>query len=213
MLYLGSTGCCGVQEILSLSSMASAEAAMLAFTKTIFKPSVSRYTYGFNAQKGYVTPYSHYTFTAAIYGKEEGKAESLLDPEFKLWNPYGHKFAQYIRDHKLGDVSTTKPVVNALNHPDHRVQIWIWTPDIEALHAWHTQMNAASLAEEARKKFEAAEEARHRAQKEALAAQESYEAAMKRLSPDFTLADRIKVNDPLKLKAVRRRRTTSASPF
>jgi len=52
---------------------------------------------------------------------------------------YGSKFARFIKKEKLGKVVTLPKKPNSLNHPDHIVQMWLWSPDVEALRKWYAK--------------------------------------------------------------------------
>ena len=116
-MYMCQTQCCAIQEIDGLSSHRTPEAAMKNFCTLVFTKPVK---FG-GTTAGANTLYSFYMFTAAI------------KPTI---SPYGNKFAAFIREHKLGEVLETKQVRNSAFHPDRAGQVWIWTPDQEALKAW-----------------------------------------------------------------------------
>lgn len=188
------TQCCGTMEISNLSSHKTPEEAMLRFCELTLKKGGAALRYGYTGSMDKPLLYSHYNFTAAIYDpdcssyKQYAQAyPDKIDPETKLYAPYGHKFAQFIRDNKLGTIATTEPRVNKLYHPDHKVQMWIWTPDQDAVEAWYAAKNGPALAEEAKKALAAAEKVKADADKKAKAAEEAYEKAMQRLNPSFRL--------------------------
>lgn len=187
------TQCCGTQEITSLNTHESPEKAMLRFCELTLKKGGSALRYGYsNSAKPLL--YSHYTFTAAVYDKEcsafasyERSYPKKIDPEFGQYMPYGAQFAKFIQENKLGEVVTTSPKINKLYHPDHKVQIWIWTPDQDAIEAWYVTKVGPQLAEEAKKALAAAEKKAETAKKEAQAAEDAYEKAMQRIDPSFRL--------------------------
>lgn len=210
-MYTYGTNCCGVQEIGGLNAYTGRPAeAMKAFCKKVI-PAFGGATlrYGFSANTAPEDPimYSHYTFTAAVYDKDcqgwDTYKQNEKNIEDGVYNPYGHQFAKFIKDNNLGEVTTTGAVFNRLAHPDHKVQIWVWTPNPKALYAWYQNFDKFDAAERARKEMERVSEARKKAQEEEAKAQTIYEAAMKRITPDFTPAYKpITAADALKAKRV-----------
>lgn len=114
------TMCCAIQEIGGLCNHRNCpEDAMRAFCEqNLAKP----VRYGTCAGRSH-SLYSFYLFTAAV-----GAAYDT--------NTYGHQFANYIKTHGLGEVWESKWVVNTAFHPDHGNQVWIWTPDLDAIKKW-----------------------------------------------------------------------------
>lgn len=55
------------------------------------------------------------------------------------WPRYGTELAQYIVDHKLGDVVTLGPKHNIKHHPSTTAQVWAWSPDQKAMEDWWTK--------------------------------------------------------------------------
>jgi len=49
---------------------------------------------------------------------------------------YGPKFAAFIKRNKLGTLASSLPEINRINHPEHTVKVWVWTPDPDALAKW-----------------------------------------------------------------------------
>lgn len=117
-MTFGKMLCCAIEEIGGLKTHLTAEEAMVAFCKEqILKP------VKFGTSPGRVDAiYSFYIFTAAVgdgYSKK-----------------YGHNFAAFIRENSLGSVWESDFIMNNAFHPDHGNQVWVWTPDHEALKAW-----------------------------------------------------------------------------
>jgi hypothetical protein len=144
------TGCCGIQEITQLSNYSSAEEAMLAFCKELFKVDENSPSCRFGRSVGVKgTIYTHYLFTAAVYGK---KTRDSYEADMRCYQPYGAEFAQYIKDFNLGTVVGSEAEINHAFHPDHSVQAWIWTANSTNLQAWYKQnkyivpFNSAKLA-------------------------------------------------------------------
>ena len=121
-MMMHDTGQCGVQEICGLSFYGKdAERAMLEFCKLNIAAENTHHRYGSCYYAGYRL-FCFYLFTAA--SEEQGYAK------------YGTAFADYIKEHQLGDVVGTPKTVNRAFHPDHSNQAWLWTPDEDALRAW-----------------------------------------------------------------------------
>lgn len=128
-LTFRATGCCGIQELTSLSTHTLPEEAMKAFCVqmlgTVRKVQYADRVLGdFNNRPNHL--YSFYLFTAAVY--EPGKGNH---------RPYGENFAAFIKAHRLGDVSTLPARTNFAFHPDHKVQAWLWKPRLAGLKAWY----------------------------------------------------------------------------
>lgn len=152
MLTGRSMHCCGIKEILNLSSFILPEIAIMAFIRMWKKGEDHS---GYAAYPG--TMYTNYVFTAAVYdteicsGPREHKS-SKYDHQYlkngKLWDakrgmyfPYGHNFAEFIEKHKLGTVVSPGEGVNEAFHNDHKVAAWVWRPDSKALEAYAKKHN------------------------------------------------------------------------
>lgn len=141
------TQCCGVQELSSLSNHKKPDEAMAAFCTHIFGAVNKGRRSAFDRTKDKAKPvvkmnatlYSFYTFTAAIY---KNKAEE---------SQYGPAFAKFIREHKLGQVSTCRARPNHAFHPDHKVQAWIWRPSLRTLKTWWLQQHLLEVEAKAAK--------------------------------------------------------------
>lgn len=125
------TGCCAVQEIegLSWKRGQKPEEAL----REIFKAQV-RYGNEYSIS-------SFYTFTGVVGYKYLDDGPYLDRQEYRectedLDVEYGARLAAFIVKNKLGSVVTTKPEWNRVNHPDHKVQVWVWRPDAIRLLAW-----------------------------------------------------------------------------
>ena len=116
-MYLKDTECCAIQEIAGLGDHNSAHDAMISFCHQSL-PKPPRFC-GLEAKRN--TVYSFYLFTAAC---DDGSS------------PYGDDFADLILQEGLGEVIASGKVVNRAFHADHSNQVWIWTPNVEALRAW-----------------------------------------------------------------------------
>lgn len=123
------THCCGIQEITQLSQHENAEEAMENFCRSVFGNTRKVSYRGLQAKKS--TMFSFYMFTAAVYSESQQKKH-----DDQYYRPYGAEFAAFIKTHKLGSVSTQRARTNYAFHPDHKVQAWIWRPNIKTLEAW-----------------------------------------------------------------------------
>lgn len=136
------THCCGIQEITQLSNHETAEEAMENFCRSVFGNSRKVSYRGLPAKKS--TMFSFYMFTAAVYGTFRQKEDKYYR------RPYGAEFAAFIKTHKLGSVSTQRARTNYAFHPDHKVQAWLWRPNVKNLEAWwgikDTQLQAEKAA-------------------------------------------------------------------
>lgn len=139
-MNLKDTGCCGTKEITGLSTHKTVEEAMKAFCTPLFEKGTGNW--GYYAK----TVYTFYIFTAAVYSKEDRDKYVKQHPGYAhSYNLYGHNFAKFIRAKKLGKVWTSAALVNVAFHPDHKVKVWLWSPDKVALKAWWEQNKPAEV--------------------------------------------------------------------
>lgn len=127
-MTLHDTHCCGVQEIHNLSLDPSAEASMVSFCKQNLGTKRVKFQ-GDPAFAG--TIYSFYIFTAAVYDTHH-----IPYNDYRMYQPYGKEFAEFIRKNKLGNVIEAPALTNDAFHPDHKNQVWVWMPNLENLRAW-----------------------------------------------------------------------------
>lgn len=125
MLSFHMTHCCGVNEISNLSLYGNnPKGAMANFCEqNITKP--GQVKYGSYAARDN-TLYAFYYFTAGVHQLDN-----------RVGTCYGFQFAKFIEDNKLGEVTTLPPKANAGWHPGRWAQVWIWSPNLEALKAWY----------------------------------------------------------------------------
>jgi hypothetical protein len=78
-----------------------------------------------------------YVFCAGpeVKKNEEGGSHHSKDH----WPKYGTEFAQFLIDNKLGEVSTVGPKRNKKHHRNSTAQVWLWSPNQEAVEAWWTE--------------------------------------------------------------------------
>lgn len=70
------------------------------------------------------TLYGLYVFSDAV--SESGKIHRI-----------GLNLAKYIVDQGLGTVLESPAKINSVNHPEHKVKVWIWSVNKAALRAWN----------------------------------------------------------------------------
>jgi hypothetical protein len=128
-MNLHDTHCCGVKEIDGLRSHNTPEEAMKKFCELNFKQRLA-----FRSQPASMgTVYAFYVFTAAVYKKFP---KNDYRSSNRYYRRYGHEFAQFIKENKLGKIWTSAAIWNVAFHPDHKNKVWIWSPDVVALKAW-----------------------------------------------------------------------------
>ena len=131
-------GCCGVGEIQYVGSMGGPKEAL----KTILGDFVE-HNYGGGG--------SYYSYAKGCYVDEPEKesfewlpmdGHLVFTEVAKVTRPqqiqvgYGKKLAALIKKEKLGSVIVSKPRKNAINHPDHILKVYVWTPNERACKAW-----------------------------------------------------------------------------
>jgi hypothetical protein len=94
--------------------------SQLVFIKSPFDPP--------GLTKMYNTLYTFYVFIAGP--EEPGHGHS------KAWVRYGTEFAKWLKNNGLGEVTTLGPKLNAKFHPTTTAQIWIWSPNQQAVENW-----------------------------------------------------------------------------
>lgn len=81
--------------------------------------------------------YSFYLFTAAVETPSTPKILPRNNYYYPpVYRPYGSDFAEFIRTNKLGEVIESPKVVNKAFHSNHSNQVWVWTPNRDALKQW-----------------------------------------------------------------------------
>jgi hypothetical protein len=117
--------CCAVHELNILSTYSTPKEAMLAFCKL----HVSRYGYNGVTKGGLYTPGAFYIFTGVVKFRDDSD-------DYGEDTSYGLNFAAYIKEQRLGVVSSSCRRVNRVNHPDHTIKVWIWAPSVKRLRLW-----------------------------------------------------------------------------
>lgn len=121
--------CCAFQEIANLGSHYSGEEAMEAFCKTAWGTTTFTKYRGFNSKPK--TLYCFYVFSAPTGGFYTSARQ------------YGHDFAKFIKDNKLGIVMESPKALNLAFHADHSNILWVWAPDSTAVWKWWEAKQAA----------------------------------------------------------------------
>jgi hypothetical protein len=126
-------GACTTGSIANLGAHKNAEEAMREFCRLVLG-------LGNSSKYGGSTPAEPDTYWVFTAGPEvPGHGHS------KSWVRYGTEFAQYIIDHKLGDITTLAPRLNKKYHPTTTCQTWLWAPDKDALSAWYHVLTAPKV--------------------------------------------------------------------
>lgn len=129
-MELTQTQCCAIEEISELSTHATPEDAMADLCEAMEYGAADSYN-----DREYRNRESNdddliipglLTFTGVV-GYTDGDTDDTT---------YGPKFAAYIRKHKLGRVVEGPVSTNRMNHPTHKVRLWIWKPSVKGLTKW-----------------------------------------------------------------------------
>lgn len=117
--------CCAVDEIVRLSDYKDdPKEAMKDFCEEIREQEFDYYSYHQN-RYGPPIPGSFYIFTEVVRAKTK-----------RLPTGYGAKFAKFIQDNNLGELSISVARANRVNHPDHIVRVYTWAPHKTNLISW-----------------------------------------------------------------------------
>lgn len=73
------------------------------------------------------------------------------------YTSYAQRFAEYLKQEKLGEVIHGEPVENKKYHPGRKGQVFIWIPDQKACTAWWKLNNPETKAKAAAETVIAAE--------------------------------------------------------
>lgn len=129
--------CCAVEDIYDLQSTASAEDAMKLFVKEHIVKTDSYYDYYNSRRVGggvEVSIPGHVVFTEVV-GVYRGNKKVVPGRYDVKVNGYGKRFSTYIKRHKLGSVIASVATRNHVNHPNHAVKVYVWSPNIKAIKA------------------------------------------------------------------------------
>jgi hypothetical protein len=92
------------------------------------------------SQRNYYTKANHlqmaafYVFTGVVACNGDEEDDDYLEEDTL---DYGPEFAAYIKEHNLGALIETPGRWNRLNHPTHKVKVWVWAPSETSLTAWY----------------------------------------------------------------------------
>lgn len=135
------TSCCAVYDIEELRESDTAQEAMMDFcrhvygTEHLLEPRYNEVKKVCPEDLRYNSPDAFYMFTAVV-----GHKNSKHKPT------YGPDFAKLIENEGLGELVVSKARPNRMNHPDHLVKVWIWTPAASKVKAWYVrELKAANL--------------------------------------------------------------------
>lgn len=137
-LQLITAKCCAIQEINGLSTFASAEGGrgaeltMAAFCQMNLRSHGQVHYRGFKARPEAL--YSFYFFSGPVYHTTRWDHTTPWETD-----AYVDKFARFIEEHQLGELTKSPLKVNAAFHVDHANQMYIWSPDVKALKKWWEQ--------------------------------------------------------------------------
>ncbi len=116
------TQCCAVDEICHLSYSNNAKDAMKDFCD---------YLCGYEEEENEkLDPAAFYTFTGVVKFKGTECARN------RGYYNYGKAFKAFILRNKLGMVTESQARPNRINHPNHVVKVWVWSPNATALNKW-----------------------------------------------------------------------------
>jgi hypothetical protein len=126
------TGACSTNAIMNLGRHENAKDALLRVCQLDLL--------GFKGAIQLLPPF--YIFSA---GPEiPGQAHS------KPWVKYGTEFAAYLVENGLGEVATCGQKLNKKYHPTTTCQVWIWSPNQEAVVKWWEANKKDAKAKEPR---------------------------------------------------------------
>lgn len=119
--------CCGTQEITGLSLYTDPEKALKALLFP-YPPANGNLT----QRTANIPRCAHLIFTGTMGRSQEGK------------RTYGYKFATYLIEKGLGTVVESAIAVNPNSR--HRLRVWVWTLDRNALTAWGEAVRAGQTS-------------------------------------------------------------------
>lgn len=147
-MYLNEdASCCAITEIAEMQEHDSPKEAMLSFCNKVIVN--NRYTGKLKSNLGgfyifagveRVTNPKIKTFRN---GEEQGDEYYFSGDEimYPVKIRYASEFAAFIRQYKLGDLKASPARPNTLNHPEHIVRCWIWSPNEKTLLQWYQRNN------------------------------------------------------------------------
>lgn len=109
------TGCCGVTELVDISTMESPEAVLLGAAGAVLWE-----------DPHYRRPFVYFTGVVERY-----RGDHVHYPK-QLGN-YGQALADYITEKGLGEIVASPPKVS---HSRNTLRVWIWMPDYESYEKW-----------------------------------------------------------------------------
>jgi hypothetical protein len=122
-----STHCCAIEEIHRLSDHPKSEDALRKILATM----IGCYPPNSTLEVYYRSIPAFLWFSGVIECKE-GRLPVIGGTNFT----YGPNFAEFLRKNKLGTVTSGPSQWNRVNHPNHKVKMWVWQPDPKRVVAW-----------------------------------------------------------------------------
>lgn len=129
-MEIENTQCCAVSEISDLSYHDNAKDAMLAFCGEHVSNYGDYYYDERPPRSNSILPSAFYIFTGVV--KYKGGEAAAHRHHYN----YGKAFKAFILKNKLGAVTESQARPNRVNHPNHVVQVWVWSPNKIALNRW-----------------------------------------------------------------------------
>lgn len=135
-MNITSTSCCGVDEIDNLQDYTDPEKAMLAFCDQVF-----HYDRWIKESQDNLAGIYIFTGVERLRGTTEIAIPYTDKNRYKIGVRigYGSAFAKFITVNKLGKVVAGQAAANRINHPNHIVKCWVWTPAVTALKRWYKE--------------------------------------------------------------------------
>lgn len=140
MLEINSTNCCAVNQLHHLHTQIDPKTGEFDPKGVLKRMFESWWKYKLQypeSKSSYKIEsycFGHYIFTGVVELKGNVSLESRGAGCKDL--TYGPKLADFIKKHKLGRVVGSRPEINRVNHPNHLVKVWVWTPNVENLEKW-----------------------------------------------------------------------------
>lgn len=122
---------CAISSITDLGTQPNALEAMKTFCSRELG-AASKFSTSFLK----LTPY--YIYCA---GPEVPASDPHGSHHSKAWVKYGTEFTEFILANKLGTIATLGQKYNLKHHPNTTAQLWMWSPDQEAMEAWWIKIN------------------------------------------------------------------------
>lgn len=133
-MHINDTGCCAMKEICGLEDGGTSEELLNDVCASIAGEGDCSYysSTDRNADKLHIGDvHGFYVFTGVVAA--DGYYHAGRRPT------YGQDFAAYITRNGLGTVTSSVAARNRVNHPDHKVRVWVWAPNAKKLAQWYNR--------------------------------------------------------------------------